>query len=264
MRNAIFVCFLRYFAAGCVAVVASLALGQPIRVPASGRVGQVARTCLLVASMTCLITALSMVPMAYAVGGFLIAPLVATLLGVAVFGEKLTLRRLCGACLSLCGAIIIAKPATGIELGTVIALLGGAILGAYLAATRDAETSGGALSSLAVQCLLGSLLIAPLAFASGVPPIDAGLLKAGLALGVLSALAHSLTVAAFERADASVLSPFLYFNLIAAISVGYFWFNEVPSGLSILGLILIAGGGIVAVFPSSATEAIGRRRPILK
>ena len=244
-------CFFRYLSAGLIALFTARILRQPIHVPKEGRIGQVVRTGLLVASMCCLITALSLVPMALAAGGFLVAPLVSTIVGIAILGEKATLPRVFGAALSLVGAAMITRPETGIEFGTVIALLGGGFLGVYLAATRGSSNTGGALSSLAVQCLLGALLVAPLAFYNGLPEFSWGLLAAVLGLGVLSAMAHYLTVAAFERTDASVLSPFLYFNLIAALVAGYLWFNEVPSLWSMMGLTLIAGGGLVTLMPTS-------------
>ena len=70
-----------------------------------------------------------------------------------------------------------------------------------------------------------------------------------IGLGALSAIAHFLTVAAFRKADASVLSPFMYFNLIAALIVGYVLFSEVPSQASMLGLLAIGGGGLISVLP---------------
>ena len=257
-HSAFLVCFLRYLSAGLVALCTARLLRQPIHVPKEGRIGQVVRTGLLVASMCCLITALSLVPMALAAGGFLVAPLVSTFFGIVVLGEKATLPRVLGAILSLIGAAMITRPETGIEFGTVIALLGGAFLGVYLAATRGSSNTGGALSSLAVQCLLGALLVAPLAFYSGLPEFTWGLLIAVIGLGVLSAAAHYLTVAAFERTDASVLSPFLYFNLIAALVAGYLWFNEIPTLWSIMGLTLIAGGGLVTLMPASVLHKLFR------
>jgi drug/metabolite transporter (DMT)-like permease len=245
-----FVTFLRYLSAGCVALIAAKLAGQKIHVPKKGRLGQVWRTALLVGAMTCLITALSMVPMAQAVGGFLISPLVATFLCIWLYKEKLTVQRAAGAILSLAGAVIISRPEAAIETGSVFALMGGGLLGAYLAATRGAVQSGGVLSSLTVQCFLAAILISPLAFLSGPPQITGTLVFSVLGLGVLSAIAHSLTVAAFERTDASILSPFLYFNLIAAIGVGFFWFNEVPSNWAMLGLCAIAGGGLITILPA--------------
>lgn len=243
------VAFYRYAAGGVVALIASRLLCQPISIPKEARIGQFFRTGLLVASMTCLITAFSMVPLAYAVGGFLISPIVSTVLCVLFFGEILTRERVIGVLISFAGAVIIAKPATGIEPGTVFALAGGVLLGAYLAFTRGSNDTGGALSTLAVQCFLGAILIAPMAFMNGLPPINGTLMLSIAALGVFSAAAHFLTVAAFERTDATVLSPFLYFNLVAAVIVGYFWFNEVPTLWSMIGLLAISSGGLVTMAP---------------
>lgn len=244
------VAFFRYFAGGLTALCAAKVLRQPISIPRQARGGQILRTALLVGSMTSLIAAFSMVPMAYAVGGFLISPIVSVLLCVAFFGEKLTPARVIGVVLSLLGAVLIAKPAAGIELGTVFALAGGALLGAYLALTRGSSDTGGALSTLTVQCFLGAILVAPMAFWSGMPEINWPVIWSIAGLGVFSAGAHFLTVAAYERADATVLSPFMYFNLIAAVVVGYFWFNEVPSGTALIGLFAIASGGLVTVAPT--------------
>lgn len=250
------VCFLRYFAAGIVALCASRALGQPIHVPREGRAQQLVLTALLVGAMSFLITALSMVPLALATGGFLIAPLVSTVLSIVYLREPVTRARIIGSLISLVGAIVITKPAAGIELGTVFALAGGAMLGTYLAVSRGAVNKGGPMSSLAVQCLFGSVLLAPLAFYNGLPTISLNQFFVVLGLGVLSAITHYLTVLAFEKADASVLSPFLYFNLIAALVVGYLWFNEIPNLWSIFGLTLIAFGGIVTIMPGHLTRRV--------
>lgn len=243
------VSFLRYFAAGLVALVIARAAKCPIKVPKQGRVGHVVRTALLVAAMTCLITALSMVPMASAVGGFLVAPIVSVLLCVVFLGEALTTQRLVGAMASLAGAIIISRPEAGLEPGTILALIGGVLLGAYLAATRASKDTGGTLSTLVIQCFLAAAMIAPLAFYNGFPSLDIYLFAYVSGLGVLSAGAHFLTVAAFERADASILSPFMYFNLVAALLVGFVFFGEVPSPMELAGLSAIALGGIVSVLP---------------
>lgn len=253
------VSFFRYFAAGCVAVIISRIIDKPIRVPRRGRIGHVVRTGLLVSAMTCLIFALSMVPMANAVGGFLVAPIVSTVLCVAFFGERLTAPRATGAAVSLVGAVLISRPEAALEPGSLLALAGGALLGAYLAATRVAEDTGGTLSTLAVQCLLGSALIAPFAFRGGLPDLSLTLLAYTVGLGVMSAGAHFLTVAAFERTDAGILSPFMYFNLIAALIVGYLWFGEMPGSAELLGLAAIALGGVIAALPASARRRLVRR-----
>ena len=43
---------------------------------------------------------------------------------------------------------------------------------------------------------------------------------------MISAACHFLTVAAYQRADATLLAPFLYFNLLTAMAAGFLWFGE--------------------------------------
>ena len=86
-----------------------------------------------------------------------------------------------------------------------------------------------------MQSLLGAGLLAPFAFAGGLPALTPALLLGALALGAISAVCHFLTVAAYQRADATLLAPFLYFNLLTAMAVGFFCFGETLGWTSIVG-----------------------------
>ena len=246
-HSAMMIAFLRYFCAGLIALAIAKGTGRRVEVPAGDRLGQLVRTALIMGAMTSLIAALGMVPMAKAVGGFLIAPIVSGILGILVWREPPTATRLAGSAISCLGAAILMRPEAGIETGSLFALLGGALLGTYLAATRGAKTQADALSTLAVQSLLGAALIAPFALAGGLPPLTPALIVGALSLGAVSAICHFLTVAAYQRADATILAPFLYFNMITALAVGFFWFGESLGLASIAGLVAIAIGGLVTL-----------------
>ena len=112
------------------------------RRPRGDRLGQLVRTALIMGAMTALIAALGMVPMAKAVGGFLIAPIVSGLLGIVVWREPPTVTRLTGSAISFMGAAVMLRPEAGLEPGCLFALVGGVLLGAYLAATRGARVAG--------------------------------------------------------------------------------------------------------------------------
>ena len=71
-----------------------------------------------------------------------------------------------------------------------------------------------------MQSLLGSALLAPFAFAGGLPALTPGSSSARSRSGAISAVCHFLTVAAYQRADATLLAPFLYFNLLTAMARG--------------------------------------------
>jgi drug/metabolite transporter (DMT)-like permease len=241
------IAFIRYFTAGLVALAVARGTGRAIVVPTGDRVGQLVRTALIMGAMTSLIAALGMVPMAKAVGGFLIAPIVSGILGIVLWREPPTSTRLMGSAISFMGAAVLLRPEAGLEPGCIFALIGGALLGTYLAATRGAKSQTDALSTLAVQSLLGAGMLAPFAFAGGLPVLTPALLMAALALGSISALCHFLTVAAYQRAEATVLAPFLYFNLLTAMAVGFVFFGETLGWTSIVGLLSIAAGGLLTL-----------------
>lgn len=255
------IAFVRYLSAGLIALAVARLSGRRIEVARDDRLGQVARTALIMAAMTALITALGMVPMAKAVGGFLIAPIVSGLLGILVWREAPTLPRLAGSGLSCCGAAILMRPEAGLELGTMFALGGGALLGTYLAATRGARSQTDALSTLAVQSLLGSAMLAPFALSGGLPALTPALLLGALALGAISAVCHFLTVAAYQRTDAAQLAPFLYFNLLTAMAAGFFWFGETVSPLGLMGLLAIVLGGLTTLVAPERFRGFAPMRP---
>ncbi len=242
-----FICFLRYFLAGLLALLIARLLGRSIKVPRHDRLGMVFRTALVMGAMTCLIAALSMVPLATAVGGFLIAPIVSAILSAMYLKENLSAPKIIGSLTSFAGAVLIARPEAGLDTGGLLAIAGGVLLGSYLVATRGASSVSDPISSLAVQCLLGSGLLLPIAFVAGPVPVTPDLLGYGIGLGLVTAACHFLTVAAYAREEASILSPFLYFNMIAAVIVGIFWFGEIPSATTIAGLCSIAVGGWFAL-----------------
>jgi drug/metabolite transporter (DMT)-like permease len=241
------IAFVRYLSAGLIALAVARGAGRRIVVAPGDRAGQLARTALIMAAMTSLVAALGMVPMAKAVGGFLIAPVVSGLLGIVVWRESPTAPRLVGSGVSCLGAAVLMRPEAGLETGCLLALLGGALLGTYLAATRGARGRTDALSTLAVQSVLGAALLAPFALAGGLPALSPALILGALLLGALSAACHFLTVAAYQRADATVLAPFLYFNLLTAMAVGFLWFGETLAWSSVACLVAIAGGGLVTL-----------------
>lgn len=247
-QSPFFIVFLRYFTAGLIALALARASGIAVTIPARDRIGTVLRTALVIGAMTFLIMALSMIPLANAVGGFLIAPIVAMLISVVAYGERLTLPRLAGSLISFLGALLILRPGTTLDPGMLLALAGGCLLGAFLAASRGAGAGTGQhpVSALAVQCLLGAAMLAPLALPA-IGGLSFALLIPVLLLGIVTAATHFLTVAAYQRSEAARLAPFFYFNLVAALIIGLVWFHEIPGWTALAGLACIVAGGLISL-----------------
>jgi drug/metabolite transporter (DMT)-like permease len=80
-------------------------------------------------------------------------------------------------------------------------------------------------------------------FAVSLPgsPLAWGLL---ILLGAISGYIHLLVVRAFRLAPLSVLAPFQYFEIIAAVILGYFLFDDFPTPSKWLGILIIVASGL--------------------
>ena len=68
-----------------------------------------------------------------------------------------------------------------------------------------------------------------------------------IAMGVLSVFSHFLSIAAFRYAEASVLSPLVYLELLSAAVIGYFFFDEIPALHVWIGAAFIVGSGLILI-----------------
>ena len=75
-------------------------------------------------------------------------------------------------------------------------------------------------------------------------PFDAGLVAWLAAMAAIGGTAMWLVTAAYERAEASVLAPFHYVELAAAVAIGLAVFGERPDPVSIAGIALILAAGL--------------------
>lgn len=94
------------------------------------------------------------------------------------------------------------------------------------------------------QCVVGTILLTPQAILPWSTP-GWDVLPFFAALGILSAISHCLSIAAFRFTDASTLSPLVYLELIGSAAVGYFMFGDVPHSTTIVGAALIVVAGFL-------------------
>jgi drug/metabolite transporter (DMT)-like permease len=95
---------------------------------------------------------------------------------------------------------------------------------------------------------LATSLVQPLVFLPPAPT-EWGLM---IAVGILGALSHGLLVLAYARAPASLLAPLSYTQLIWASLAGILVFGDWPDGITLLGAVVIAAGGLLTLTPPRA------------
>lgn len=69
-------------------------------------------------------------------------------------------------------------------------------------------------------------------------------------MGVCSGIGHLLLLQAFTFATPSVISPFLYSQIGFAMLMGWLFFDQMPDALSLAGMAVIMGCGLVGIWMS--------------
>jgi len=65
-----------------------------------------------------------------------------------------------------------------------------------------------------------------------------------LAVGLFSTIGHLMLIRAFNRANAVVLSPYLYSQIAFAMLAGWVFFKHMPDALAWVGIVVIAISGV--------------------
>lgn len=243
-HSPLFIAWARYATASAVVLPIAAATHGRTVFPRERRVLHLLRTVFLVVAMTLYFMAIANIPLATAVSAYFVGPIFAVAIAAMVLKERVTPSRIASLLLGFAGAMIILRPGTAVEPGVMLALTAGLFFALYLVATRHASKTSDPIRTLAFQCVAGTFLLTPQAMLTwSTPASDTVLLFGGL--GALSAISHFLSIAAFQYAEASTLSPLVYLELIGAALIGYIVFSEVPSGSSVIGTGMIVGAGLI-------------------
>ncbi len=211
-------------------------------------------------------TALRYLPMADAIAIFFVAPLLLTLLSPFMLNERVGWRRMTAVGVGFLGSLLVIQPSFEdagwpalLPLATALCFAFYLILTRRLALTVDpivmqfnAGIFGGLTSALAL--LLGWLTgWLPEVIHPVLPDFQA--LQLLLLLGLVATAGHMLVVHAFKRADAAVLAPFQYLEIISATLLGYLLFDDFPDALRWVGIGVIVASGLYVFYRERKVQA---------
>lgn len=191
---------------------------------------------------------LKYLPLADALSIFFVQPLVLTALSGWFFGERVGLRRWAAVMVGFMGVLIIVRPGlVAFNLGTVFAFGSGCALAMYLALSRRiAGEMPAIVTTFQTSALCALILIGILPFIWVTPTgLQWGML---IAMGVFGTLGQFLMLRSYDFAEASLLAPFAYTEIIMATLLGWLVFGDFPDGYTVLGVgVLIASALYIAL-----------------
>jgi len=205
---------------------------------------QVVRSLLLVAATFLFYGALSSMPIVDTLALFFISPLLSTLMSPLVLGERVGLRRRVAAGVGFLGVLIMLRPGfEAVEPAALMALGCGFAHSLYLLLTRRLAGTASAEVTLAWTGLAGALVLTVAVPATWVTPDAVGWLWM-IGVGVAAVAGHFLLIRACDHAEASLLAPFGYAEIVTATIFGFLVFGDFPDPWTWTGIAVICASGI--------------------
>ncbi|MBF0277371.1 MAG: DMT family transporter [SAR324 cluster bacterium] len=204
---------------------------------------QTFRALFFVAALLLYFTAISRISLVDALGASLLAPIFATVLAVVFLKERLNLKKKIAIFLGFLGAVIVLRPGLSMDIGTIYALIAGFMYACFLVMTRMAVQTSSPFIILAFQSFVGTILLTPFALMEW-EQIEVEGMALVFAMALISLSVNLLSLNAFRFAQASTLSPLVYFELVSATLIGFFFFKDFPDWITWLGISVIVIGGL--------------------
>jgi drug/metabolite transporter (DMT)-like permease len=226
-------------------MVPAMLPGSPFYALPSGRRGlQLMRGVALLASSLFFISGLRFLPIAEASATGFVSPLFVTALSIVFLGERVGLRRWIATAVGLIGVLIILRPGTGaFHPAAFFPLVSALAWACTLIMTRMMSGREHASSIMAYSSIAGVGLMTALVPWVWVAPSWHDILF-GIFIGIASTAGQWIVVLAFRYADASVLAPFSYTQLLWVSILGFIIFGEVPDIWTITGAVFIVASGL--------------------
>ena len=206
---------------------------------------QIFRSVLLFGCTAFYFVALNFIPLATAAIIGFTSPFIVTAISPSILGEQVGWRRWAAVCVGFIGALIVIRPGSGSLHWAAFLVLGTASFYAlYQVMTRKIAGRDDPATTIAYTAIIGAVI------ASGIAPFYWQLPQQGLhiflfiAIGLLGGIGHYFVVKAFQYAQASVLAPMAYAQLIGALSFGYIIFADLPDFWSWVGTAIIISCGL--------------------
>ena len=172
---------------------------------------------------------------------YFVQPLFITALAPIVLKEKVGINRWLAVAVGFVGVLIIIRPGY-LELNPGVFLAAGSGLGSAitLLLTRKLAGKSSAIANTVYTNFFGTIFASIILVPFWVTP-SFNILLFMVLLASIGTFANFLTIMAMENAEASLLAPLGYTEMINAVLAGWYFFGNFPDGWTFVGVaVLIA------------------------
>jgi drug/metabolite transporter (DMT)-like permease len=203
------------------------------------------RAATLACGITAIQTALQTADVATVFAAFFIGPLFSYILAAVFLREPVTPLRSILIAAGFGGVLLVVRPGMGAEAGVLWAVAAGLFYGAFLTMSRWLTGVGSPIALTFTQLSISALILLPWGL-SHLPAFTAPIAGLTLASAFCSMLGNLMLLYAYRIANATRLAPLIYFQLIAAVALGWSVFGALPDAYTWAGLAVILATGIAS------------------
>lgn len=183
------------------------------------------------------------------------APLLVVVFAAMFLNEDVRAFRLSAVALGMVGVLVVLSPRISVgasldaseTLGAVVVLMG-AVLAAlaqvFVRKLVATETTAAIVFWFTVTSSVMALFTLPWGWVVPSAAVAVMLIMAGL----LGGIGQILLTSSYRHADASLVAPFDYTSMILALLIGYFIFDEVPTGTMLIGAGIVILAGVLIIW----------------
>jgi drug/metabolite transporter (DMT)-like permease len=226
-------------------MVPAMVPGSPLYALRTSHLGlQGLRGAALLGSSLLFISGLRFLPIAEASATSFISPLFVTALSIVFLSESVGVRRWLATAVGLIGVLIILRPGTSaFHLAAFFPVVSALAWAGTLVMTRMLSGKESTITTMTYSSIVGLGILTALVPLVWVAPSWHDIMF-GILIGVSSTAGQWIVVLAFRYADASVLAPFSYTQLLWVSILGFLIFGEVPDVWTVTGAAIIVASGL--------------------
>jgi drug/metabolite transporter (DMT)-like permease len=235
------------------AFVLTLFVSNPLTQPGLLRTGalklQITRSLLLVLATVGNFLALRWMQLDEVLSIIFTFPFIVAIAAGPLLGEWIGWRRWCAIGFGFAGVLLITRPGfTGMQPAALFSLGATISYGLYAVITRIVARTDSNQTSLFYANFIGAVVMLPVLPFVWHTPSSWVIALMLLGTGVLGSTGHFCLIAGHRLAPASVLSPFIYTQLVWVVILGYLVFDHVPTGWTMAGAAMVISSGLYLLY----------------
>jgi drug/metabolite transporter (DMT)-like permease len=229
------------------AFLLTLFISNPLSRPGllrTGRPSQIGRATLLLGSTMLNFFALRYLRLDQALAIAFSTPFLVAALSGPTLGEWVGPRRWAAIAVGMGGVLVVTRPGFGqFHPAVILAVLSTFCYAFYFLSTRILSRTDSNETTLFYSNGVGAVLMLPvIPFVWTAPSaFEFALL---VFAGALASFGHYLLIVAHRLAPPSLLSPFIYTQLVWVVVLGYLVFGDVPDAWTLIGAAIVIGSGL--------------------